>query len=169
MLAKEFKSGQQHIVKAISEDKNKKTKFFEKVKKPQEISTLCKVHGSLNVICDGLFPELEEFTKEACDEERRLLLSDGDWKGMRDGLKQISKILDRIPIFDQRQCNSVKSAIGCGSGSADINAILRDFNVFPKGAWKQNNNWNRNQVNEEGEEEPTTQQPKWRNKNKKQT
>eukprot|EP00919_Chromeraceae_sp_WS-2016_P025326 GHVR01059884.1.p1 GENE.GHVR01059884.1~~GHVR01059884.1.p1 ORF type:complete len:119 (-),score=18.22 GHVR01059884.1:278-634(-) len=59
---------------------------------------------------------------------------------MRDGLKQVAKIMDRIPIFDQRQLNSVQSAIGCGSGSADINAILRDFNVFPKGTWK-NNQW----------------------------
>eukprot|EP00919_Chromeraceae_sp_WS-2016_P077113 GHVR01182502.1.p1 GENE.GHVR01182502.1~~GHVR01182502.1.p1 ORF type:complete len:755 (+),score=69.45 GHVR01182502.1:824-3088(+) len=154
LLAKEFKTGQQTIVKAISEDKSKKSKHFDKVKKPAEISTMCKVHGSLGVICEGL----EDFTKSACDEEKRLLLNENDWKLMRDGLKQLAKIMERIPIFDQRQLNSVQSAIGCGSGSADINAILRDFNVFPKGTWKQNNNWQQWNNNADQAEE-TEQQP----------
>eukprot|EP00919_Chromeraceae_sp_WS-2016_P072644 GHVR01171730.1.p1 GENE.GHVR01171730.1~~GHVR01171730.1.p1 ORF type:complete len:309 (+),score=54.97 GHVR01171730.1:219-1145(+) len=115
---------------------------------------MCKVHGSLGVICEGLFPELEEFSKSACDEEKRLLLNENDWKSMRDGLKQMAKIMERIPIFDQRQLNSVQSAIGCGSGSADINAILRDFNVFPKGTWK-SNNWQ--QYNNADQPEDTEQ------------
>eukprot|EP00919_Chromeraceae_sp_WS-2016_P034700 GHVR01082153.1.p1 GENE.GHVR01082153.1~~GHVR01082153.1.p1 ORF type:complete len:111 (+),score=29.55 GHVR01082153.1:133-465(+) len=47
----------------------------------------------------------------------------------------------------------------------DGNAILRDFNIFPKGQWKQNN-WKNNQLNEDGEEEQPAQ-PKWKNNNNK--
>eukprot|EP00919_Chromeraceae_sp_WS-2016_P008906 GHVR01020898.1.p1 GENE.GHVR01020898.1~~GHVR01020898.1.p1 ORF type:complete len:515 (-),score=39.66 GHVR01020898.1:151-1695(-) len=149
------------VIKSISDDKNKTSKYFDKVKKPEDMLTHIKLHGNLTFIINGLFPELEDFTRDACDEERRKSISDKDWKSLRDGLKTITKITDRIPILDDRGVLALQNAITGISGTANMGTVLSAVGVWPKHQqknwWKNNNNnqnnWNTNDNNDDNSKE----------------
>eukprot|EP00919_Chromeraceae_sp_WS-2016_P001413 GHVR01003488.1.p1 GENE.GHVR01003488.1~~GHVR01003488.1.p1 ORF type:complete len:139 (-),score=9.03 GHVR01003488.1:26-442(-) len=131
MLAEKFVECNDKVIKTISDEKIKKSKYFDEVKKPEDLLTNVKLHGILSFIINGFFPEVEEFTRDACDEEKRKEISNNDWKGLRDGLKGILKITDRLPILDDRHTLSVNNAINSSSGTADMGGLLRDLNIWP--------------------------------------